>query len=144
MPPNVRWQGKKIMALSEAQVARWLNRSCLRVVRSAKASMREGGTDTKAIPPGPPGSVPMVREGALKRAITFEIDVKAREGRVGVAKDSPAERYGIAHELGAVISAGGWAKGATIHIPKRPFLRPALDRESAEILQELRRIKVVP
>lgn len=183
---RLEWHQDKIMRLAEKQAHTWLSRSGARVKRSAQLSM-QGPSPSQ---PGQPPAVPQ-GGGTLRRSIDFNVDMVTRTAKVGVAKDSPADKYAEVLEYGGVIESDnlmtvplnekaeklsrsahgkigsiGSLRFAVIDgnyylvdkmtnepmfilrdkvtIEKRPFMRPALDRERDAILRDLERIKIVP
>jgi hypothetical protein len=81
----------------------------------------------------PPGGVPRSRSGTLARDIAFDRPGKLKR-RVGIARQSAANKYWAVHEFGGVIRGkpwlvfrlltGEWRKVRQVRIPKRPYIRP--------------------
>ena len=85
---------------------------------SEQASKRDKAYVRKYSFVDPPGGMPRLRTGNLRRSVTWD-----RKGnlvrRIGPSK---AVKYGRIHELGGFAGKGG----NSVYIPARPYLRPAL------------------
>jgi hypothetical protein len=90
-------------------------------------------------------STPNVQSGQLRDSITSTVI----DGRIllGVPDSSPASQYALAQEFGAVITPTNsaylhfliedqdqWVKTKQVILSPRPFLRPALNSNSARII----------
>lgn len=86
-----------------------------------------------------------VRSGDLRRSITGQMKVQGDKVIGVLGSDSI---YAAIHEFGGVIATSGkqyltfqgkygWAKVSQVIIPKRPFLRPAVERNRRSMRQEI-------
>lgn len=123
-------------AVKEASIAP-MEQAALMVEREAKRSMKAGGGGRAGErgKPSPAGRPPHTQTGTLRSSI--HSDVTAR-GTYVIGPTSPAV-YGRIHEFGGMInvtdkmrrylhSIGIHLRSSTtkIHLPPRPFMRPAL------------------
>jgi hypothetical protein len=131
MKPKVKWDDKKIMALAENQLRRWLTTSAIRVENSIVRSLRGPS-------PSEPGTPPGTVTGSLWRSLTHEIDVNKREARIGPSKNSPAHKYAAEQEFGGTITA----KDKKMAIPLNK--RARLDALAAYSLRSIYGLRAVP
>jgi len=103
---SLKWYGKQVEEEVRRKCARNLRDTCLFLEGDIKKSFGKS--------PSASGEPPGVITGTLKRSITYEIE--GLIGRVGTNVE-----YGKHLELG------------TEHIAPRPFLRPALEKNTAKI-----------
>ena len=115
---QVEWYGEQFMAKLETHMRGSMAMACIIVQRRAKQNVETGGR-----------SGLHVITGRLHRSIAYDI-VSAWEGRVG----SNVE-YAAIHEYGG--EAGPVSR--RVHIPARPYLRPALDDMQREVTRALTR-----
>ncbi len=88
------------------------------------------------------------RTGTLRRSIHIEtLNVQPRSARVAIGTDL---EYAAIHEFGGVIKPkdpagwlrfqtydGGWHTVKLVHMPARPYLRPAFDTKKDEAAREM-------
>lgn len=106
---NYWWSSDDVLRMARAKTDTVLDRLAMEVEREAKLSMRKGGG--KAHVPSAPGTPPNVQTGNLRSSISW-----ARMGASWVIGPTTQGYYGRYHE-----------HGSRRH-PRRPFMRPALDR----------------
>jgi len=106
------------------------------VEREAKMSMKAGGALGRIGPrggyirePSAPGTPPHVQLGALRASITHATTHRG-ETNAPVEIVGPTAKYGAVHEF-----------GSRTH-PKRPFMRPALQRIAPQIKRLFARMKL--
>jgi phage gpG-like protein len=112
-----------------------MNRSCARVARYAKERrfrlgfQGRGGEREPAVP-----EILTARTNFLRGSIIWQINRETDFliGRVGVGRQVA---YAAIHEFGGYAGRGGCAR-----IPARPYLRPALIAQTAEIKKDLGRV----
>lgn len=125
----VRWNDSKLLSEVDAKARRGLEKAALFLVRQIKLSLRGGQ------PAGAKGKPPHRLTGALARSIDYEL-VGKYAARIGSNLV-----YARIHELGGVIRpkkakalrfrvGKDWVMVKRVDIPKRPYLRPALDKKS--------------
>ena len=126
MPVGVKWHGREVKIAIDKQLKRNLNMAAILVQRAARDNVRSGGK-----------SGLHVITGTLHRSITTE--VKGFIARIGTNL-----KYARIHELGGIIrpksakalhfTVGGRHRQAqVVHIPARPYLRPALHSNKRKI-----------
>ena len=133
------WVDMKDLELAvEQAVQPRLDQIAYMVEREAKASMKEGGRRGGELIPSTPPNPPHAQSRNLRGSIQY---AKTEKGS-RVIGPTRAGWYGRAHEFGALIRVtqkmrnflawkfGWYLKKSTkvIHLPKRPFMRPALYR----------------
>jgi phage gpG-like protein len=123
MSARIEWAGDEVKKKVHSAAVQFLTLACLLIVRRAKELLSTPGTGkVKGKQTGPvvhsaPGDSPFKQTGRLRASVTYEVDEKALEARVGTNVD-----YGMYLELGT-------KKG----IRPRPWLRRALDEVKAQI-----------
>ena len=118
----VEWYGEEFASAMRKQVALQMEKASESVARDARGLLNQ----RKGPPASPPGSPPARRTGTLARSIGVGRVAGAKKGRVarvfvgsGVAR-TPLN-YAAKHELGLG------------RYPKRPFLKPALEKNRKRI-----------
>jgi hypothetical protein len=113
------WNGDKALDQIHIDAKDWIERACIVVWRRADTllSISGSGREETTKDRSRPGEPPRKQTGQLKQSVTYEVDEKAMEGRVGTNLD-----YGKYLELGT-------KRG----ILPRPWLRRALVESAAEI-----------
>lgn len=134
----VSWTPENVVAATVQQLERGMTRSMLTVHATAvkKLSIGQAVTRTKSgrlvgLGPSTPPDPPHVLTGRLRQSIAWEVTVEpnAVVGRVGTNVV-----YARRLELGFV---GTDAAGRNINQAPRPYLRPSLEENRAEIIRLL-------
>lgn len=114
----------KAMKVLQPQVVAGMERACLWVEGTVKRSFTFNG-------PSKPGEPPAVDTGRLRSSITHEVRVEG-DGVIGLVGTNV--EYARRLEFGFV---GTDKLGRNINQPARPFLRPAVFNNKAEIIRQL-------
>ncbi len=147
MPKNIKWNGRLVEDKMLDRVEKALNRSGALLERKIKLSMRAGtgkvyikkSVRHRASAPGQP---PAVDLGRLRSSITWRSSML--DGSVVGADAKPEDAVGfpVSTVPGEIIVIVGtnveYAADLELGTPKikpRPFLRPALENNRAEILK---------
>jgi HK97 gp10 family phage protein len=117
-----------ILAMEQACGPRLMRCGAI-LVREAKESMKQGGRSIgprggKRQTPSDPGTPPNKQTGILRASITRA----ATENQTVVV--GPTMPYGQVHEFGGR------------HHPKRPFMRPALEKARGQFAEEFRDLPI--
>jgi len=127
---GVKVHDRRVMAAVKNASVAPLDKCALLVEREAKKSMKAGGALGRVGPrggyvrePSAPGTPPHVQRGALRASIGW-----ARDGESRVV--GPTEKYGAAHEFGTRL------------LPKRPFMRPALQKVKSKFAALFRNLRL--
>lgn len=139
MAAGVIWMGEGTLAEMDRHLKQNVTRACLIVHRKAKQNVRVGGDAGFETSSGGAGLV-----GSIKYEV-YRDRRNVWEGRVGTNLI-----YSLIHEVGGTIVPknaeylhfkvdGHWVKTKVVHMPARPYLRPALDSKRAEVLAALTR-----
>lgn len=117
----------------KTEMGKALAQSCATVQREAQEGMTNTPIDTSksyfthnksiAHHPSLPNNPPAVDTGTLRRSITYTVDEKKLEGRVGTTINDPP--YGAYLEYG------------TSRMKPRPWLKPALNKSKETIFKLL-------
>ena len=111
-----------------------------RVLMKAGAFVRKSAKDSirKRKKPAPPGKPPSSHVGTLKRFILFAYDQRRRSVIIGPKKLKPGTAT-VALEKGGRSTMLRWRRGrrktVRIRVAKRPFMAPALEKESRKIAE---------
>lgn len=117
MTGKVNWYGPQVFNAIEAKARRNLSAACIHLQNAIKKDLAQAPGPPRGAASGP-GEAPHYRTHQLQKSITHEVD-----GLVGRVGPDHTNKYGIYLELG------------TVRMAPRPFLRPALDRNRAELLR---------
>ncbi len=126
---QIRVEKAAVMRRVKSSVKSPLTKCALLVENEAKRSMKKGGRPAKARgprggrargTPSAPGTPPHVQTGNLRASITHAM-VSPTLAIVGPTREA---WYGKVHEF-----------GGRYH-PKRPFMRPALNREKSKFARQ--------
>lgn len=141
---TVTWNGDEFLKDLEDAQQDGLEASARTLVRKVGDSLRQRASHKGAGgEPAPAGQPPAQKTGTLARSISF--DLRGNTAFVGVASDSPSNKYAMIHEFGGRIEAknapflvfqlpdGEWRKVKFVNMPARPYLRPALNRNLPEL-----------
>lgn len=95
------------------------------------------------------GRILNTRSGRLRSSIRERVTVQGSEVRGTLEAGSGTVRYARIHEEGGVINGRpwltfqipgvGWRRVAQVRIPRRPYLRPALEEAQRDLGEELTR-----
>lgn len=94
------------------------------VIRAAREAAQLGDVD-------PPGGMPRLRTGNLRRSVQANLIDNGKAARMGVGSE-----YAAIHEFGGTIKT----RFARIKIPRRPYVRPALKKTEQEQINTFTRL----
>jgi len=137
----------KCAALVEAEAKRLLSKGA---GKQARPDTFRENAEPYSYTSSPPGSPPLVRSGNLRSSISY---ARTPEGTI-VVGPTTVGWYGRVHEFGAMITVTakmraylaavfGWhlrRSTTQIHIPARPFMRPALSNCVRQFPEQFRNL----
>jgi phage gpG-like protein len=123
---SVEWSGDEFLADVQTAIEDGLERAGLVLVQETRRLLNlRGSSKSAGGQPSPPGEPPANMTGNLFNSIIHDVVGSERSVYVGVASDSPANKYALIHEFGGRTE---WAM-----MPARPYLRPALAKVKPDI-----------
>lgn len=135
---TITWDARKAKAEILRKVERGMTRATLHLERKVIEKIGTGqparttaGGHLVGLDPSKPGEPPHVLSGRLRQSTTHQVEVGSNyvRGRVGTNVE-----YARRLELGFT---GTDAAGRNVNQAPRPFLRPTLAEERAEILRRI-------